>query len=609
MFGQCRHAPRANRVISYTSRNLVFGNCHVPSRVVSRMHTTGPNPDNWPEALASRFPQDWILASLSEKNSFVHHKVYRLVPRSEANGSKIFKPRPVFTIKINPPTPTNPEPTIDKFKFRQTIGAFTKMMTPGVDFAEKRASTVRWESTLVKFSLAVMFDFDIWLIDIKTFFLYGDLPDKVFMEQPTEWVDPRYPAEDYVCRLQRSMYGLPQAPHCAQQKLKATLTLDGAFTQTAADDCVYVHDKPGDSDYAATGAHVDDLLSIGTPAGLTRLLTTLTKDFEVTTKKDPTLIMGVQIERNRKAKWLKLHQAAYVDLILDEFGQSQCNPMDTPMDPGTATAMMKLPVATADTADPNVLKLYRKLVGMIIWLYKTRPDMAFTINLLARFLHNATKAHYDIARGRPLRYLSGTKFRGLVFSPGDSSEWHLSGESDSDLAGDLVSSRSTLGFYNKMGRFGTVSYNCSLDKKIHTATQAAETHALASMCKDTIWLRQLLHELGFKQGEATPQDTDNRGVYLQSTKQVNHAVAKHFRIAQAFIRNLSDRGVVTVGKVGTENNGSDMFTKALSKEPFFRHRLKTMGPQDCPGPSAQQWRRWGDVTVNSSLHTFTKLCS
>ena len=74
------------------------------------VHSFGADPDNWEEALASRYAQDWVLASLVEKGSFKQHKVYVLVPRAEAEaaGKKIYKPRPVFKIKVNPqraPTP------------------------------------------------------------------------------------------------------------------------------------------------------------------------------------------------------------------------------------------------------------------------------------------------------------------------------------------------------------------------------------------------------------------------------------------------------------------------------------------------------------------------
>jgi hypothetical protein len=549
------------------------------------VHMFGPDPDTWEQALASRHSSEWILASLKEKASFQQHKVYKLVLRTEAEatGKKIRKPRPVFKIKINPPTKANPEPTLEKFKFRQTIAAYTKSMRAGIDFTEKRASTVRWEATLVKFALAVMFDLEIVLFDSNTCFLYGELDDLDYMEQPPEWVDARYPAHLYVCRLLRSMYGLPQAPHCAQKKLKACLTAGKAFTQTQADDCVFVSGKAGEAEFAATGTHVDDLLSVGTTAGITKLEHTLEKDFEITKKPNPTLVTGVEVERNRGAKWLKLHQGAYIDTILEEFGQTDCTPAMTPMDAGTATKFMQLPTATPATADPLVQAAYRKLVGMLIWLYKTRPDMMFTINFLARRLHDSTQAHFNLARGRPLRYLKGTRSHGLVFAPGHSSNWVLSGSSDADLAGDLATARSTTGFYSKLGEYGAVSFHCTLERKVATSTQQAETYGLLSLVKDTIWLRQLTHELGFGPRAATRQRTDNQGVHLQSTKQVNHATAKHFRIAQAFIRNNSADGVIAVDKVGTKDNAADLFTKAsIPAEQFFKCRLEIMGPQECP---------------------------
>ena len=209
------------------------------------------------------------------KSSFEQHGVYDLIPRRDmVPGRKIYRPRPVFDIKVNPPTSQNPDWSLEKFKFRQTIAAFKRTMVQGVDFEEKRASNVRWEATLSLFALAVMHDLDIALIDIKTFFLYGKLDDLVYMEQPPEWVDQRYPAEDYVCRLNKSMYGLPQASHCAQQKLRANLTANKKFTQTTADDCVYVSTKPDITgpDYVATGTHVDDCLAIGAPDGIQTLV-------------------------------------------------------------------------------------------------------------------------------------------------------------------------------------------------------------------------------------------------------------------------------------------------------------------------------------------------
>jgi hypothetical protein len=153
----------------------------------------------------------------------------------------------------------------------------------------------------------------------------------------------------------------------------------------------------------------------------------------------------------------------------------------------------------------------------------------------------------------------------------------LSGSSDSDLAGDISTSRSTIGHCLLFGQYGTISFHCTLERKVATSTQPAETYAAVGLVKDTVWIRRLLHELGFKFSGPIAQRVDNRGVFLQSTKQVNHATAKHFRIGQAFIRSMVDTGILTFVNVGTKSNESDIFTKNC------RHKI--MGPQNRPSES------------------------
>jgi hypothetical protein len=196
-------------------------------------------------------------------------------------------------------------------------------------------------------------------------------------------------------------------------------------------------------------------------------------------------------------------------------------------------------------------------------------------------MKNATRAHYDLARGRPLRYLSGTVDYGLVFKAGDG-EWVLSGASDSDLAGDITTSRSTSGFFAKLGEFGAVVCGSSLERKISTSTGQAETYAMQSVVKEVVWDRHLLRELRFPQVKPTDLQTDNDGVFKQSTKAINHAKAKHYRIAQAYIRDKVGDQTVRVTSVDTAKNPADIFTKALEASAFNRHRSTIMGPQERP---------------------------
>jgi hypothetical protein len=377
------------------------------------------------------------------------------------------------------------------------------------------------------------------------------------------------------------MYGLPQASHCAQQELKAVLTADDEFVSTASDDCIYVNQGQFDNsegvrdDYAILGAHVDDLTSVGTEKGLDKIRTLLKKKFKITEKRNPAVITGVQVERNRDQRWLKIHQSAYVLDILNKNDMADCNGSNTPMDPGMARAMMMLPT---DMVDLKAVKQYQVLVGAFIWLLKTRPDFSFCVSFLSRFLKCATQAHLKFARGRPLRFLKATMNYGIVFAPGKE-EWILSGASDADLAGDLITARSTLGHSLKLGEFGSVIASCNLERKICTSTGQAETYALQSLCKDTIWARGFLREVGYPMSRPTKLGQDNDGVLKQSKKTVNHTQAKHYRIAQAYIRQLAQNETIQMFRLSTEFNWTDIFTKALNAPAFLRHQSKIMGPQ------------------------------
>ena len=551
------------------------------SNIVVQEASSGPaaDPTTWEQAFASEHADKWIAAKLAEQNSFAHHNVYELVPRSAARGKRIFKPRPVLKIKRKPPSAEHPHGEIDKFKYRLTIAAFTRMLIQGVDYEEKYASTVRWNSIKILIAIAVNMDYDIVLFDISTFFLYGKLHNEVYMEQAPGWEVEGMPKEDFVCKLNRSMYGLPEAPYCAQLELKETCTADDAFKPTTADDCIYVSGQDNTKSYAAFGAHVDDLLGIGDDEGLAKIETTLTAKFKITKEVNPAVVTGVQIERDRERKWLKLHQGAYIADLLVRHDMADCRTVDTPMDPGTARALMLLPTPSTEAPpDPTVVKKYQSLVGAFIWLLKTRPDMMFTINLASRFMKNPTQKHLDLVSGRPLRYLKSIVHYGLVFQAGDE-DWVLSGASDSDLAGCLNSSKSTSGCFSKLGKSGAVMCSSSLEKKISTSTGQAETYAMQSLVKEVVWERHLLRELRFPQSNPTSLATDNAGVLKQSTKAVNHSTAKHYRIAQAYIRSMVNNKTIEVERVSTEDNAADLFTKALHAPTFLRHRATIMGPQ------------------------------
>ena len=184
------------------------------------VHTFGPDPVSIAETRNMYDAEDWIRAELEEKNSFKHHDVYEVVERSSIGSKRVFKSKPVLQRKINPPDEFNPNGTLDKHKVRMTTAAYTKMLKQGIDYEEKHASTVRWNTIKVMFCTAVRDDLDITTADIKTFFLYGKLDDEVYMEIPDGWDEDGKDGPDFVWKLKKSVYGLPQAGHCAQKIFK-----------------------------------------------------------------------------------------------------------------------------------------------------------------------------------------------------------------------------------------------------------------------------------------------------------------------------------------------------------------------------------------------------
>ena len=118
-----------------------------------------------------------------------------------------------------------------------------------------------------------------------------------------------------------------------------------------------------------------------------------------------------------------------------------------------------------------------------------------------------------------------------------------------------------------------------LEKKVSTSTGQAETYAMLSLVKEVVWDRHLMRELLHPQNGPTLVLTDNDGVLKQTTKAINHTAAKHYRIAQAYIREKVTDDIIVAGAVASAMNAADIFTKPLHAPAFLRHRGTIMGPQ------------------------------
>lgn len=168
----------------------------------------------------------------------------------------------------------------------------------------------------------------------------------------------------------------------------------------------------------------------------------MTKEFEIRIC-EPKYFVGLEIERDREKKLLKIHQTIYIEKVLNKYGMTDAKPSATPFASGLKLSKEMCSQTKEDeTKMKNVS--YREVIGSLQYVVNvTRPDIAFAINVLSRYLNNPGQAHWKAVK-QVLRYLRGTTSKGIMF---DSNKiFSVCGYNDSDYAGCEDKRRSTTGY-------------------------------------------------------------------------------------------------------------------------------------------------------------------
>ncbi|KAK9675902.1 hypothetical protein RND81_11G040000 [Saponaria officinalis] len=216
-------------------------------------------------------------------------------------------------------------------------------------------------------------------------------------------------------------------------------------------------------------------------------------------------------------------------------------------------------------------KHFRSLVGGLNYLTHTRPDIAYSVSLVSRYLHCPTKQHFGAAK-RILRYVASNVEFGIWYSK--KSSLKLIGFMDSDWAGSLDDRKSTSGNIFSLGS-GAVTWSSKKQETVALSSSEAEYTAATSAVRQVLWLRKLLTDLGCVQTEATEIYCDNRAANAMSKNPAFHARTKHIDVQHHFIRQLVSDGKLVLKFCGTNEQVADIFTKALpqAKHDFFRMQL------------------------------------
>ncbi|KAL0311880.1 UNVERIFIED_CONTAM: Retrovirus-related Pol polyprotein from transposon RE1 [Sesamum radiatum] len=214
--------------------------------------------------------------------------------------------------------------------------------------------------------------------------------------------------------------------------------------------------------------------------------------------------------------------------------------------------------------------IYRSLIGSLLYLTATRPDIMFATSLLSRFMQSPSQVHYGAAK-RILRYLQGTKDFGIWYK--STNDAKLVGYTDSDWAGSADDMKSTSGYTFSLGS-GIFSWASKKQATVAQSSAEAEYIAAAAASNQATWLRRILEDMGEKQEEPTTIYCDNKSAIAITKNPVQHNRTKHIDIKYHALREATTRGEIELKYCSTEEQLADMFTKALPRDKFEELRTK-----------------------------------
>ena len=203
--------------------------------------------------------------------------------------------------------------------------------------------------------------------------------------------------------------------------------------------------------------------------------------------------------------------------------------------------------------------LYRQLVGSLIYLTVTCPDISYAVHVVSQFMAAPRSPHYA-AILMILRYLKGTIFDGLHFS--SHSSLTLQAYSDADWADDPTDRRSTTGYCFLLDD-SLISWRSKKQTVVACSSTEAEYRALEATTAELIWLRWLLQDLGVDCSTATKLHCDNRSAIQIAHNDVFHERTQHIEIDCHFIRHHLLQGTLTLQSISSQDQLADIFTKPL----------------------------------------------
>eukprot|EP00253_Pinus_taeda_P007479 PITA_07479 len=360
-------------------------------------------------------------------------------------------------------TKSNAEGKIDRHKARLVVKGYKQQQ--GRDYDETFAPVARMETVRIVLSIAAQHKWKIYQMDVKFAFLNGVLKEEVYVEQPSGY--EVYGQEHKVCKLKKALYGLKQAPRAWYSRIDAYLIEN------------------------------DDLIFTSNDASLIADFKVVMKsEFEMTDLGFLRYFLGIEVDQSENGVFIS--QDKYVEAVLKRFNMQNIKAAVTP-------TVMGLKLTKEDSSKDFNPKLYKSIVGSLMYLTATRPDIMHAVSLISRFMERPKETHWQAAK-RILRYVNGMKGFGILYS--SSENFMLTGYTDSDWVGSVDDRKSTSGYVFHMGS-GAISWASKKQPVVSLSTVEAEyVAAIAAACQ-AVWLRRVLRDLCHEQENGTTIHCDN----------------------------------------------------------------------------------------------------
>ena len=491
---------------------------------------------------------EWHKAMESEIQALEERKVWELVDLPQ--DRKPIKCRWVYDVK-----------TDGRKRGRLVAKGFSQIH--GIDFEETFSPVARFETVRLLLAVSALEDWEIEALDVKTAFLYGELDEELYMEQPEGFQVKGQ--ERKVYRLRKALYGLKQASLAWNKQAHKSL-LNLGFKRCLSDTGIYTCINGKDT--LIVILYVDDVLFLGNNKKLLfQKKAEFMKKWECRDLGPITEYLRMKIVRDRTKKELIIDQIDYARKVVERFGQQDARPTYTPLPVGYNPKAQPKEIQ----AKPEQRSFYQSIIGSLLFLaIGTRADIAHATILMSQFMVNPSEEHIKNAL-HIVRYVN-TYLHIRVKYNGLSGEGFIA-FADADWAADPDTCKSTTGYIIKLAQ-GAVSWVSRKQKTVALSSTEAEYMCVSDTARQAAWIKSLFSEIGFTI-EPIMTWCDNQGAIFLANNPAQEHRSKHIDIRYHYIRECISDGKIKLQHISTTEQVADIMTKCLSRDKFnhFRNQL------------------------------------